>query len=154
MESLATWLGTPPTKDEVIDPFGAFCLLLLVPGFVASAYLAGPGANRLAKNPVQLAGIRHWASIGSLVFGAGLFFFGVRAMQINPLSFGQPIWLLGSIVAVVIAATRCVDWWRPVYPAKLACRFRAPGDTSVASFGSKGGGASDRHSVPVLIDQR
>ena len=151
MESLAIWLSTPPSKDEVLDPFGAFCLLLLVPGFAVSAYLAGPGADRIAKNPIQLAGIWHWASIGSWVFGAGLFFFGARAMQINPLSFGQPIWLLGSIVAVVIAAARCVDWWRTVYPAKLARRFRAQGDPSVASFGSHG--APDRQSVAAMIDQ-
>ena len=127
MESLGTWLGTPPTKDGVLDLFGAFCLLLLAPGFVVSAYLAGPGADRLANNPVQLAGIRHWASIGLWLFGAGLFFFGVRAMQINPLSFGQPVWLLGSIVAIVVAASRCVEWWRTVYPTELALRF--PVDT-------------------------
>ena len=97
MESLWTWLSTPPGKDEVLDLFGVVCLLLFVPGFVVSAYLAGSGADRLAKDPVQLAGIRYCASIGLWVFGAGLFFFGARVMQINPLSFGEPKWLLASI---------------------------------------------------------
>jgi len=125
MESLWTWLRTPPGKDEVLDLFGVFCLLLLVPGFVVSAYLAGAGADRLAKDPVQLTGIRHWASIGLWLFGAGIFFFGVRVLQINPLSFGEPIWLLGSIVAILVGVARCIDWWRTVYPAALARRDRA-----------------------------
>jgi hypothetical protein len=153
MESLATWLGTPPTKNEVLDPFGAFCLLLHVPGFVVSAYLAGPGADRLAKNPIQLTGIRHWASIGLWLFGAGLFFVGVRAMQINPLSLGQPIWLLGSVVATVIVAARCVDWWRTVYPTDLACGFAAT-VTRVTGLGSYVGGASAKQSVPESTTQR
>ena len=67
--------------------------------------------------------IKHWASIGPWVFGAGLFFFGTRAMQINPLSFGAPKWLVGSIVAVIFAAARCVAWWRTVYPAERAHRL-------------------------------
>ena len=58
------------------------------------------------------------------MFGAGLFFFGARVMQINPLSFGEPKWLVGSVVAV-IAAARCVDWWRTDYPAELARRVSA-----------------------------
>jgi hypothetical protein len=120
MGSFWTWLNTPPVMSEVLDPFGLFCLLLLVPGFVVSAYLAGPGAHRLAKDPVQLAGVRYWASIGLWVFGAGLFFFGARVMQINPLSFGEPKWLLCSIIVIVFAAARCLDWWRTDYPAKRA----------------------------------
>jgi hypothetical protein len=127
MGSFWTWLNTPPGMGEVLDPFGLFCLLLLVPGFVVSAYLAGPGAHRLAKDPVQLAGVRYWASIGLWVFGAGLFFFGARVMQINPLSFGEPKWLLCSILVIVFAAARCLDWWRTDYPAELSRRI--PVDT-------------------------
>jgi hypothetical protein len=123
MESLWTWLSTPPGKNEVIDLFGALFLLLFAPGFALSAYLTGPGAARLAKNSIQFAGIRYWATIGLWVFGAGLFFFGIRALQINPLSFGAPIWLIVSILAVFFSATRCVDWWLTVYPAERGRRF-------------------------------
>ncbi len=153
MDSLGIWLSSPPTKDGVLDLFGAFCLLLLAPGFVVSAYLAGPGAVRLAKNLVQLAGIRHWASIGLWLFGAGLFFFGVRAMQINPLSFGQPIWLLGSIVAIVYAATRCVERWRTVYPADLARRVPADTVSPTPDVGSRISPAPVRQSIPETTVQ-
>ena len=134
--------------SEVLDPFGLFCLLLLVPGFVVSAYLAGPGAHRLAKDPVQLAGVRYWASIGLWVFGAGLFFFGVRVMQINPLSFGEPKWLLGSIVAIVFAAARCLDWWRTDYPAELSRRVPAETVYPLADLGRHVSSAPARQSTP------
>src|SRR5215211_6808229 len=141
MEPLWTWLSTPAAKDDVLDLFGALCLLLFAPGYLLSAYLAGPGADRLSKDPVQLAGIREWASIGLWVFGAGLFFFGARVLQINPLSFGEPKWLLGSVVAVIFAAARCVDWWRTEYRAERA--RRAPANTvyPLADLGSRISGA-------------
>ena len=151
MESLWTWLSTSPNKGEVLDAFGVFCLLLFAPGFVASAYLAGIGADRLAKDPVQLTGIRYCASIGLWVFGAGLFFLGVRVMQINPLSFGEPKWLVGSIVAVIIAAARCLDWWRTEYPAELARRVSAETIYPLADLGSRISGAPARQSLPEAI---
>jgi hypothetical protein len=148
MGSFWTWLNTPPEFGEVLDPFGLFCLLLLVPGFVVSAYLAGPGAHQLAKDPVQLAGVRYWASIGLWVFGAGLFFFGVRVMQINPLSFGEPKWLLSSIVAIVFAAARCLDWWRTDYPAELSRRVPAGTVYPLTDLGSRVSSAPARQTTP------
>jgi hypothetical protein len=148
VDSLWTWLSTPPSKGEVLDPFGVFCLLLLVPGFVISAYLAGPGANRLAKDSVQLAGVKYCASIGLWVFGAGLFFFGVRVMQINPLSFGEPKWLHGSVVAIVVAAVRCVDWWRTEYPAVLSRSVTADNAHPLVDPGRRVSNAPARQTVP------
>jgi hypothetical protein len=148
MEQLWNWLSTPPAKGEVLDLFGALCLLLFAPGYLLSAYLAGPGADRRAKDPLQLAGIRHWASIGLWVFGAGLFFFGVRALQINPLWFGASIWLVGSIVAVIFAAVRCLYWWRTVYPAERASRYRADSIYPLPDLGSCFSSASARQTVP------
>jgi hypothetical protein len=154
MESLWTWLSTPPNKGEVLDAFGVFCLLLFAPGFVASAYLAGIGADRLAKDPVQVAGIRYCASIGLWVFGAGLFFLGVRVMQINPLSFGEPKWLVGSIVAVIAAAARCVVWWRTDYPSELASRVSARTMYPISEFGSRVSSSPARQSLPETIARK
>jgi hypothetical protein len=154
MESLWTWLNTPPGKDEVLDLFGLSCLLLLVPGFVVSAYLAGPGAHRLAKDPVQFAGVMYWASVGLWMFGAGLVFFGARLMQINPLSLGEPKWLLGSVVAVVFAAARCLDWWHTDYPAELS--RLAPADTvyPLTDSESRVSSARARRTIPETAVRR
>jgi hypothetical protein len=151
MESLWTWLSTSPNKGEVLNAFGVFSLLLFAPGFVASAYLAGTGADRLAKDPVQLAGIRYCASIGLWVFGAGLFFLGVRVMEINPLSFGEPKWLVGSIVAVIFAAARCLDWWRTEYPAELARRVSADTLYPLSDLGTGISSAPARQAMPETI---
>jgi hypothetical protein len=148
MEQLWTWLSTPPAKGDVLDLFGALCLLLFAPGYLLSAYLAGPGADRLAKDPLQLGGIRRWASIGLWVFGVGLFFFGVRVLQINPLWFGAPIWLVGSIIAVIFAAVRCLDWWRTVYPAERTRRLSVDSIYPVPDLGSRISSASARRTVP------
>jgi hypothetical protein len=154
MESLWIWLSTPPAKGEVLDALGVFSLLLFAPGFVVSAYLSGPGADRLTKDPVQLAGIRYWASTGLWVFGAGLFFFGARAMQINPLSFGEPKWLVGSVVAVIVAVARCVVWWRTVYPAELASRVSARTVYPITEFGGRVSGSPARKSLPETITRK
>jgi hypothetical protein len=154
MESLWIWLSTSPDKGDVLDAFGVLCLLLFAPGFLVSAYLSGPGADRLAKDPVQLAGIRHCASLGLWAFGAGLFFFGARAMQINPLSFGEPKWLIGSMVAVIFAAARCVDWWRTEYPAEQARRVSAETKYPITDFGRRITSTPARQSVPETIARK
>src|SRR5215212_10022665 len=154
MESIFSWLSTPPGKDQVLDLFGTLCLLLLAPGFVLSAYLAGPGADRLGKDLVLLAGIRRWASVGLWVFGAGLFFFGARVLQINPLWFGAPIWLLGSIFAVIFAAVRCLDWWRTVYPAERARRITMDSLYPRSELGSRVSSRSPRQSIPEMTARR
>jgi hypothetical protein len=154
MESLWSWLSTPPATGEVLDAFGVFSLFLFAPGFLVSAYFAGPGADRLAKDPVQLAGIRYWASIGLWVFGGGLFFFGARVIQINPLSFGEPKWLLASIVVAILTAARCVDWWRTEYPAELERRDATESLYSIADLGSRVSSGPARQSVPKTIARK
>ena len=149
MESLWTWLGTPPAKTDVLDLFGALCLLLFSSGFVLSAYISGPGADRVARDPIQVAGIRYWATIGLWVFGAGLFFLGVRLLQINPLSLGVPIWLIVCILAVVFAATRCTDWWLNVYRTE---RMRRSTVETISSRSDCGSGVTSPVTRPAGSD--
>ena len=154
MESFIAWLITPPAMSEVLDLFGALYLLIFAPGYVLSAYLAGPGADRLGKDPIQATGIKHWASVGLWVFGAGLFFFGARVLQINPLWFGAPTWLLGSIVAVIFATVRCLDWWRTVYPAELARHVSVDSLYPRSDLGSRVSTQPARHSIPEMTVRR
>jgi len=75
-------------------------------------------------------------------------------MQINPLSFGEPKWLVGTIVAVIFAAARCVDWWRTDYPAELARRVSAETMYPLPDFGSRISSAPARQSLPETIARK
>jgi hypothetical protein len=125
VESLWTWLNTPPGVADVLDPFGLVFATVFAAGFLAAAYLAGPGGNDLAHHDPQPQAIRYWANIGLWIFGPGLFFFAMRALQINPLSTGEPIWLVASIIALIVAAIRFAAWWRKAQPVR-AERSKAP----------------------------
>lgn len=116
VQSVWARLITPPDASGVLTPVTALYLAIFAVGFVVCAYVTGPAAAGIARNPVQLDGFRHWGGLGLWVFGAGLFFFAIRALQINPLTFGAPLWLLLSTIALVIYALRCAHWWRATYP--------------------------------------
>ena len=112
MDALWRWLTTPPTYEGALDAFGAAYLLVFAAGFVVSAYVSGPDANRFTGNSIRPEDARHWAMVGLGVFGIGLFFFAVRALQIDPLSFGEPIWMVGCVIALVVALVRFTIWLR------------------------------------------
>lgn len=117
------WLNTPPSLDRVLGPFVVIYALVFTAGLVVSAYLNAPAAAPLAANPIQRAGVAHWSQVGLWIFGPGLFFLGVRLLQINPLSMGEPIWLVCSVIAAVIAGVRCIQWWRTTYPQLLSAEL-------------------------------
>jgi hypothetical protein len=75
-------------------------------------------------------------------------------MQINPLSFGEPKWLIGSMVAVIFAAARCVDWWRTEYPAEQARRVSAETKYPITDFGRRITSTPARQSVPETIARK
>jgi hypothetical protein len=109
--ALWSWLTTPPTYQGVLDAFTALYLVVFALGFVASAYLSGPRASQPSVT-TRSEGLRRWATTGAAVFGAGLFFFAVRALQINPLTFGAPIWMVACVIVLLIFAARFVLWWK------------------------------------------
>jgi hypothetical protein len=112
MSAIWTWLFSPPGYSSVIDPFTAVFVLVGGAGFVTSAYLAGPGGDRIALSERHLAQLRGRANAGLWIFGAGLVVFGVRALQIDALTLGAPVWLVASSVAVVLFLASTVRWWR------------------------------------------
>lgn len=121
MSNPFTWdnlTQTPAAADVFSLPAMVFFVVFAL-GFVASAFLANQGARRFASHPVKRRGIQHCANIALYIFGAGLFFFGVRALNINPFSFGTPIWLWLSLVALVVLVIYCVRYWRTTYPTRL-----------------------------------
>ncbi|MEJ7900487.1 MAG: hypothetical protein WKF63_01495, partial [Thermomicrobiales bacterium] len=71
--------------------FTIIYVVIFLSGFVAAAYLSSrpwtkPFGTMFRRKAVQKAsGVAMW------VFGVGFFFFLIRLLQINPISFGNPI---------------------------------------------------------------
>ncbi len=114
------WLQTlfhpPPPERVVTGPIAVFALLCLA-GFIAAVLLTRPDAVGVAARFGAPAAVQRRANVFSWLFGAGLFFLGVRLLQVNPLAFAAPIWLLLCFAAIV------------VYAVKVAIRPRAPRTT-------------------------
>lgn len=98
-------LQPPPPERVVTLPVAAFALFCLA-GFVAAVLLTRPDAAGVAARYGEPAVVRRRANVFSWLFGAGLFFLGVRLLQVNPLAFAAPIWLLACLVAIVGFAIR------------------------------------------------
>lgn len=120
MDNPFTWdyMTTPRDVDQVFDVFGIAFLVVFGLGFVASLVLYNHGAGRFTRHPIARRAIRRVTGIATGVFGAGLFFFGIRALQINPFTFGLPLWMWLSAAAALATAGYAVYYARTVYPAQ------------------------------------
>jgi hypothetical protein len=111
-DHLWSWLLTPPSLAKVIDPFAVAYGVVFIAGFVLSVYLAGPGGMALRARVNASIDLERWTKLGTAIFGAGLVFLGARLLQINPLGFGAPVWMVAATLALLVAAVRFVRAWR------------------------------------------
>jgi hypothetical protein len=105
MDNPFSWdyLTTVPGPDDVFGPWSAVFAIVFGTGFLASSFYASrpwapPFGGRFRKRFVSRA-----ATVLAWITGAGLFFFLIRVLQINPLSFGMRIWLWLSLLALILA---------------------------------------------------
>jgi hypothetical protein len=95
------YLTTVPGPNEVFGPFSTVYLIVFLIGFAVSVLLYNGVGRKQFPNPVLFNMARRWGGIGVVVFGLGLFFFGIRALQINPFTFGMRIWLWLSLLGLL-----------------------------------------------------
>jgi len=121
MDNPFSWdyLTTVPGTDEVFGPLALVFLVVFGVGFVASIVLSNDGARRYVAHPLKRRAIRRGSSIAMTVFGVGLFFFGIRVLQINPFSFGMRLWLWLSLLVAVIMVAYFAYYLRTAYPVAL-----------------------------------
>jgi hypothetical protein len=107
------WLTIRPTDDEVINAFAiislvVFAIVLIASGFYSARPWAAPFGEPFSRHFVsRSATMLAWPS------ALGLFFLLIRLLQIDPATFGRPIWivlswvaLLAAIVVIAIAAPK------------------------------------------------
>src|SRR6478752_5193858 len=92
------YLSTVPGSGEVFGPFAIIFAFVFAIGFLACVIVYNGRGRSLFPNQVIFRMARKWGGWGVCVFGLGLFFFGIRALQINPFGFGKRAWLWISIV--------------------------------------------------------
>lgn len=103
MDNPFSWdyLTTTPGPDEVFGPFAIIFLIVFTVGFIASVVLYSTGGKNIIPDPVLRRLSRRWSGWAVAVFTVGLFFFAIRWLQIDPLSFGQRIWLWISWLVLI-----------------------------------------------------
>lgn len=97
------WLTTRPTADEVLNPFivvsmVVFAIVLIASGFYSARPWSPPFGTAHSKRFVGRAAM--WLGWPA---GLGLFFTIVRLLQIDPITFGRPIWIVLSWVALIVS---------------------------------------------------
>jgi len=115
MGSVFSWdnLTTAPTPDETLNPFSVLYLIVFSIGFVVSTYLYYRPWQPPLSRYLRRREVRKATTISMWVFGVGLFFFLIRLLQINPFTFGLPIWMvLMAVVAAVMLVVFAVKFWQ------------------------------------------
>lgn len=146
MDNPFSWnyLTTRPGENEVFGPFAILFLIAFAAGFLISIVVYNGAARKLFPNPVLHRMARRWAGWATAIFGFGLFFFAVRALQISLLTFEMRIWMWLSILAVFLFAAYVVyDFSRSYTPAmkeyeeqKRKTQYLRPSTASGVAFPS------------------
>ncbi len=95
-------LTAVPGTDEIGNSGALAFLLIFLFGFGFAVYLYNAGSRRFFRSRLRRRMIKRGAAIAMTVFGFGLFFYGIAALQINPFSLGVRFWLWMSVLAAAL----------------------------------------------------
>lgn len=121
MDNPFSWeyLTTRPGENEVFGPFAVLYLIAFAIGFLASIIVYNGGAKKVFPNPVLHRMARKWSAYAMTIFGLGLFFFVIRALQISLLTFEMRFWMWLSILSVGALAIYIVYDYQKNYASKV-----------------------------------
>lgn len=165
MDNPFSWdyLTTTPGPNEVFGPFAIVFLVVFGIGLITSIVVYSNGAKRVLRDPVLRRMARRWSGWAIAIFGTGLFFFAIRWLQINPLSFGMRIWLWLSWLAFLALVGYAVYDVRAHYASARQAyeeqrrkqQYLRPATASAATGGrAAGSGASGAVSRPTKRRRR
>jgi hypothetical protein len=111
------YLSTVPGPNEVFGPLAILYLVVFVAGFIVSLAIYNNQGKKLFPNPIMFRLVRRWAGWTSVIFGAGIFFFLIRAIQINPFTFAMRFWMWVTVLALVgVVGLLLIDIKRRYHP--------------------------------------
>ena len=122
MDNPISWgyLKTVPGPNEVFGPLAILYLIIFGAGFIFSVVIYNNQGKQLFSNPVIYRFFRKWAGWFLVVFGSGLFFFLIRALQINPFTFAMRFWMWVTLISLAVV-TLLMAWdMRQNYKRELA----------------------------------
>ncbi|MDQ3222222.1 MAG: hypothetical protein M3Q75_01920 [Gemmatimonadota bacterium] len=154
MDNPFSWdyLSTVPGQNEVWGPFAILYIAIYGIGFVVGMVLYNGGGRSLFPNHVMYRMLKRWSSWALLVFGAGLFFFVVRALQINPFTFAMRFWMWLTVLGLVtLTALVALDFQRRYVSALAAFRERQKREEYLKPLSSVAG---RRHASMAVAGKR
>ncbi len=164
MDNPFSWdyLTTVPGPNEVFGPFAVIFLIVFGIGFTISTAIYSGWGRYFISDPVLRRMARRWSGWAMTLFGLGLFFFAIRWLQINPLSFGMRIWLWLSWLAL-LAFALVIGWdIRKNYPAQKAAyeelqrkqQYLRPAAAGASAAGRSAGTSAAPASGPRPVKRR
>jgi cytochrome c biogenesis protein CcdA len=96
------YLSTVPGPNEVFGPLAIIYLAIFGAGFALSLLIYNNQGKKIFPNPVMFRIFRRWAGWAAFVFGAGIFFFLIRALQINPFTFAMRFWMWMTMLGLFV----------------------------------------------------
>ena len=122
MDNPVSWdyLSTVPGPNEVFGPLAIMYLAVFVAGFIVSLVIYNNYGRGLFANPVMFRLFRKWSGWALVVFGSGLFFFLIRALQINPFTFAMRFWMWVTMLGLAVVLVLLAIDYRRHYAADLA----------------------------------
>ena len=154
MDNPFSWdyLSTVPGQNEVWGPFAILYVAIYALGFALSVVLYNGGGRSIFPNHVMYRMIKRRSSWALLVFGAGLFFFVVRALQINPFTFAMRFWMWVTVLGLVaLAALVAIDFQRHYVSALEAFKERQRREEYLKPLASVAG---KRHASMAVAGKR
>lgn len=118
------YLTASTRETPVFGPLSIIYLIIFGGLFLLSAFAYYDAPRRFRSDRIRRDAIRKGSEILMWVTGIGLFFFGIRAMQFEFLSFERRIWLYLSMLVLIAVLAYFVYYVRQVMPARLAARDR------------------------------
>lgn len=110
MDNPFSWdnLTTAPEADAVFGPWSTLYLLICIVGLIIGFLLYSRPRILSSRRLLRTGNTQRWGGILLWIFSIGIFFFLVRWLQINPFSFGEPIWLYLTLLIALVAVSLLV----------------------------------------------